>query len=383
MSPPGAAVVLALAAAARAATFTAAPARDLQPLFAQAPAAGAGVSVWLGGDVATSLPLDDAGHAHLWLFGDTIIGHFSANGTRTLTGMPRNSVGVLYTRGDGSPLSTLSHAWRLDAAHAQHVGFFSPSNASLWYWPTAGVRVQNATTVVAMRMENAGSGLFPFQLVSYDAITLPAFGDGTGAGGDPAEWPSPLPASPIGGAFVNPNLTIGNAVTDGGDGYVYLLGGVGSPSAAMMVRVSYADWAARAWAGLRFLCADGGWRAHAPDLPIARLFDGVPSETTMTYVPAAGAWLLPVVNTFESRDVRARTAPALSGPWSDPVALFTIPPAFLDGGAFCYAGKVHPEFTAPGGADFVLTYNCNTDGLGPLANRPDAYIPQVMRVTVS
>jgi len=365
-------------------TFTSVPAPDLQPLFAQA---STGSLAWLGADIATSLPLDDVGLAHLWLFGDTIIGRFRPNATRDIKGMPRNSVGVLYTAASGRPTSTLSHAWRYDASAAQHVGFFSPpANASQWYWPQQGLRVNNASFVVAWRMAPGPPGEFAFTTAGIDVIALPRYGDG-GASGDPADWPAALPTTTIGAAYVHDNFTVGNSVAVDG-GYVYLLGGVGSPSAAMMTRIGAADFVAQAWDRLTFLMADGSWATYvagATEAGVRRLFDFVPSETTMTWVPALSAWLLLNVNTFiTGADVTFRTTPDLAGgAWSAPTTIYTIPAPFLANGSFCYAGKAHPELAAPGGAELVWTFNCNTDGLPPLVNRTDMYLPRVVRTTWS
>ena len=54
----------------------------------------------------------------------------------------------------------------------------------------------------------------------------------------------------------------------------------------------------------------------------------------------------------------------------------------LAGGVFCYAGKAHPEFSPPGSLELVFSYMCNTDGIPPLLNRTDIYVPQLVRVAI-
>jgi hypothetical protein len=305
------------AGAVAAVAFSSSPALDLQPLFSQS---SVGAASFLGADVCTSLPLDDVGASHLVLFGDTIIGRFLPNGTRLVASMPRNSVGVFYTgRPSGNdpsfdassplPLSTLSHSWRVDPAHSQHVGFFSPpESAAQWYWPTAGARVRNQTDVVLQRMEvDPAGGLFPFAMAGVDVIALPD--DPTGLKfADPLEWPTTLPTATV-GAWVNNNMTVGNAVTFvAAEDTVYLLGGYRGPaqqwSAATLSRIGADDWHARRFdSGLRFLLVNGTWAPHWDGIGsylqlLWSDFPGVPSECTMTYVPALAAYAIFIADTF-------------------------------------------------------------------------------------
>ena len=397
-SPVSSALPLTVATAAASAAvapstlpdFTSVPAADLQPLFLQQVY---GAEAFLGADVCTSLPLSDSGDVFLYLFGDTITGRFFANATRAISQMPRNSVGLLLLNATTRrPRSALSHHWRVDPARAQHVGFFSPPEAgdeAQWYWPTAGVRVYNRSYVVSMRMRAGGSGEFAFAMAGYDVITLPD-DPRLEAFDDPLQWPDPLPTATV-SAAINDNFTVGNAVTYvAADDSVYMLGsykGARSPqwSAAFMTRIAAADFAAMAFdARLLYKLRNGSWSPYyaaiGDDLDLLFDFD-VPSETTITWSAALQLWLMPIANTFLYGDsVMLRTAPALDGPWSAAVPLFAYPPQ-LKGGPFCYAGKVHEELSDPLAKEFVFTFNCNTNGLGPLDNQPDVYIPQVVRTT--
>jgi hypothetical protein len=383
----------ALAASASAAlpAFSSAPAVDLQPLFLQQ---SFGSEAFLGADVCTSLPLSDDGDAFLFLFGDTITGRFYANATRQISQMPRNSVGVLLLNSTTRrPRSTLSHHWRVDSAAAQHVGFFSPPGAGAaqqqWYWPTAGVRVGGRSYVVSMRMEAGGSGEFAFALAGYDVITLPDDPQ-LASFPDPLDWPDPLPTATV-SARINDNFTIGNGVTfNAADNCVYMLGSYKGPRspqwpAAFMTKIAAADFAAMAFdARLLYRLANGSWAPYYDTIrdDLALLFDfDVPSETTITWSAALQLWLMPIANTFLYADeVMLRTAPALDGPWAKAVPIFSYPPQ-LKNGPFCYAAKVHAELANPAAREVVFSFNCNTDGLAPLANEPDVYTPQIVRTT--
>jgi len=393
VSPPAAPPAAPAAAAAALPAFSSAPALDLQPLFLQQ---AFGAEAFLGADVCTSLPLGDAGEAFLYLFGDTITGRFFANATRAVSQMPRNSVGLLLLNATTRrPRSALSHHWRVDAADAQHVGFFSPPEPGVeqqqWYWPTAGVRVGGRSYVVSMRMKTGGSGEFAFAMAGYDVIALPD-DPNLELFDDPLQWPDPLPTATI-SAAINDNFTVGNSVTYvAADDAVYMLGsykGARSPQwpAAFMTKIAAADFAAMAFdARLLYRLSNGSWAPFYAGIgaDLALLFDfDVPSETTVTWSAALQLWMMPIANTFLYGDaVMLRTAPALDGPWAAAAPLYPYPPALRASGAFCYAAKAHEELLAdPLAHEFVFSFNCNTNGLGPLANQPDVYIPQLVRVT--
>ena len=97
-----------------------------------------------------------------------------------------------------------------------------------------------------------------------------------------------------------------------------------------------------------------------------------------TYHAGLKSWVVVVVNTFISNSAMIRTAPALTGPWSALTPVFDIPAEQLAGGAFCYAGKMHPELSVVAN-EFVFSYMCNTPTINELLDRPDVYTPRLIR----
>lgn len=354
--------------------FTTTPALDLQTPFNIHPP-------YLGGDVDTSIVLDS--QRTLWLHGDTLVGTYSSNGLRHFTSMPRNSVALRYPGN-----STLAHFIRpADPKNPSHVGFFSPSDKSQWYWPTCGVVVDGGLYVLSMRVEPGPPGLFPFQLAGTDILSLGSVG---GLAEDPLSWPPPritqLP-------YMSANFTLGNAIglgnnssSGGGDEFVYILGGFGdSARTACMTRISQGAFVRGDFeGGLEGYSVSGAWVPLAnvsnPVGVLAPMFDFVPSEATLTFHPSLGMWVILRVNTFLGASIEGLFAPNPWGPWGQQ-AVYTIPGEMLSGGTFCYAGKVHRELERVGGKELIFTYVCNTPTIPQLLNRSDVYIPQVMRVT--
>ena len=360
-------------------SFLSAPAADLQPLFdiADGP--------WLGADVATSVALDERGESYLWLHGDTLVGRM-AGGVRAPTAMPRNSVAVLNVSATtGTPTSSaLAHYIKVNASDAQHFGWFSPPNSTQWYWPTVGLRLApGAVHVLAMRMFDAGSGLFPFAMAGMDLIRVGTVGS---SADDPMSWPAPelLATTAL---WQRSNFTIGCAGALAGGDTVYLLGAAGPRQSAFMTRAPSTGLVAGSLAGLEYFSSDGSWATlpadgTTPD-DVALLFDFTPSETTLVYHPFMRLWYIVIANTFiYGSSIMLRTAPAVTGPWSQEIPVYTIPAEMLAGGAFCYAGKAHAELSPQGAPEIVFSFMCNTQGIPPLLNRTDIYVPQLVRTAI-
>jgi hypothetical protein len=214
---------------------------------------------------------------------------------------------------------------------------------------------------------------------------------------------------------VNNTFNVGHAATISHDGFVYLLGSFGNGQTAMMTRISVADFKAFSWNQLRYWAEGAVWAPFSDSLQPAALFDFVPSETTLFFHPYLQAWfvshkwqpmlasclvkwgglqlqILPfsrrmcryvvIANTFMSNFISIRTAATLTGPWSDAIDIYPIPAEMLAGGVFCYAGKAHPELSAPGAAEFIFSFMCNTPTIAELENRTNIYVPQLVRVRI-
>ena len=61
--------------------------------------------------------------------------------------------------------------------------------------------------------------------------------------------------------------------------------------------------------------------------------------------------------------------------------VYAIPAEMLAGGAFCYAGKAHPELERSA-EEIVFSFMCNTPTIAALENRTDIYVPQLVRTRI-
>jgi len=120
------------------------------------------------------------------------------------------------------------------------------------------------------------------------------------------------------------------------------------------------------WAG-----TTRGWGSEAEAVPI--LTDGQ-TEFTL-HRTASGQWQEVQTRGFGAADLVLRTAPALGGPWSQPVPLYS-PPENARPRVMIYAGKAHPHLR---GAGLVLTYASNAFDFGELFRDHSLYYPRFVR----
>ena len=86
---------------------------------------------------------------------------------------------------------------------------------------------------------------------------------------------------------------------------------------------------------------------------------------------------------FLSNQIMIRTAPALTGPWSEQRAVYEFPEMSKnnprrDRDTFCYAVKEHIEFAEAN--RMLVTYACNSFKLEKLFANTDIYRPQTVLV---
>ena len=142
----------------------------------------------------------------------------------------------------------------------------------------------------------------------------------------------------------NNETSLANAVAIDGD-IVYLMGSFGSTGKAFITRISTQDFELGAWSSLELWANCSSWISYS-DFDVSKvaiLFDFMASETTLQYHNTLKAWFVVIVNSFiYGPTIMLRVAASPYGTWSQPIAVFEIPPQFLQHSDFCYAGKAHP-----------------------------------------
>ena len=325
---------------------------------------------WQGGDAAYSIPLPDG--RDVWIFGDTLYGaqrEVNGNDPR----MVRNSLAV-STCIDGQ--WKIRYILRHDAK-GKPLSFFSPGDPARWYWALDGFYANGDlwVTLLCLRQpatpEAAG---VDFETCGSDLAQI------SGLSRDPEHWHVTVHPLVPDGVKAYPSAT-----TVVHDGYAYLFASYENGTRPLLVtRIALAGLNDPA-AHLEYLGNDDAWHPGFDPAHAKEVMAQGSSELSIRYHPDLKKWVAVSFDPAAFSDrIILRTAPDLTGPWTDPHdagTLYRVPEMQAgpkhDKNIFCYAGKEHPELEDPG--DIVFTYVCNTFSPPELTSRPDIYLPQVIR----
>ena len=325
---------------------------------------------WEGADAAYSIPLSDG--RDVWIFGDTLYGT-----SREVTGHdPRqvhNTLGISTCDAQGN--------WHLDyvvkhdaAGHAE--SYFSPTNPEHWYWAMDGFYARGDLWVTLLCIRHAAKAspwAMDFETCGSDLAQV------SGLDRDPQHWDVKIRPLVADGAKAYPSAT---TVVDGNFAYLFALYESGSrPLLVTRIPLNGLD---RPAANLQYLAADGAWKPGFDPAHAFAVMEHGGSELSIRYHPDLKQWVAVILDPTGgfSDKVLLRTAPNLTGPWSEGEVVYHIPEmlpsATRDKNVFCYAAKEHPEFEAHG--QLLFTYVCNTMDVPSLVTNQKIYFPQVVSV---
>jgi hypothetical protein len=140
---------------------------------------------------------------------------------------------------------------------------------------------------------------------------------------------------------------------------------VGSPSRYQYWDEGGADGPGRWVTGL-WDAQTGTWRDTIDDLDPLWVQDGMHNGVEVTYNAFLGRWLA-VYSTGFMSSINARTATAITGPWTGPETTLIDCAAFhpdADDGFLCYSGSQHEFYAADGDRTIYVSYS-NTESYQP------------------
>jgi hypothetical protein len=335
--------------------FEAAAWREADQLFHRDPH-------WLGGDVASTVDL--GGNRTLWLFGDSWVDP-TGRGTRQGAKMVSNTVAV--QTGANPALATVTFHWGTTPTGAPDALFPNRNGERLWFGN--GVRVKDRLVLFLARIRSTNTGL-GFESVGWTAFLVENPDDA------PSRWRTrelATPRNPLG-------VDVGFAGMLAMEDHVYAFG---SPANVSTHGIFAARWTAEEvrrgdlrhpewWAGDRL-----GWVADSSSAPRRPLFEDGQSELSIHRDAATGRFLAVHSRGFGPADVVMRSAPSLTGPWSEARIVYH-PPEYNRPSVMIYAAKAHPTLI---GADLVLTYATNSFKFAEHLSDSLIYYPRFVRLS--
>jgi len=90
---------------------------------------------------------------------------------------------------------------------------------------------------------------------------------------------------------------------------------------------------------------------------------------------------------FGGKSIYIRTAPQITGPWSDRRVLYDCPEVTegtpqYDKDNYCYCARLLPQLFNQDGGKLVVMYTCNSQRQSKLIANMKIYVPQVIVVPV-
>ncbi|MGB8479689.1 MAG: DUF4185 domain-containing protein [Acidobacteriaceae bacterium] len=326
---------------------------------------------WQGADAAYSIPLP--GGRDIWIFGDTLYGK-----ARLVNGhaprMVHNSLGISTCDAQGN--FHLRYVVRR-GPDDQAESIFSPKNPDHWYWAMDGFANKNDLWVTLLCIEHAKQAspwAMDFATCGSDLARVSRLNR------DPQQWTVQYYPLVPDGVKSYPSAT---TVVDGK--YVYLFALYESGSRPLLVTRIPLKELSNPKKNLEYLAADDQWKPGFDPASAKQVMKTGSTELSIRYHPDLKKWLAVMLDPHGFSDkIILRSAPSLTGPWSEAQVIYRIPELQLgpkrDKDTFCYAGKEHPEFETSG--ELAFTYVCNTMDVPKLAANYNIYFPRFVRMSM-
>ncbi len=329
---------------------------------------------YLGADAVLSVPLPDG--RTVWFFGDTIIGSIR-DGKRTLDAMPRNTIAV-QDRGAPTPSSIRLFLYDSQGKPKTYLRFPDRPEEQFWLWPGTAVYHNGCILAFCNSVTHAKG---PCEALCFRVVD-PWLARIHVTSGDPPDWAieyEPLP-------WTIPHTLLSAACHPLGS-FLYLLGTQRkhpknqlTRGDAVLSRVETAaldrdarQWRAQYWS----TTAQGPAWSDSPEA-LHPVFHPGTAETTLYYDAPRRRYMVTTYRPAKP-DLFVLTAPALEGPWSEPIHIYTCTEGFPRERFLFYALRMHAHLmTSPD--EMVLSYIVNARGLTDLMEHTDTYHAHFLRL---
>ncbi len=305
---------------------------------------------WLGGDGAYSTELPDGQES--FVFSDTLIGTAQSSGLTSITGMPNNSELV----GEIPNLNT-----DIGGTYGSPQSLIPDTSGGTNRWYFASTYVENGTQLIYVN-EFAPGNLYPRFTGNSGIAVLSLSGGGAPSYSSIVSLPT------------DPGTIWGNAVVQDAS-YTYVYGLDNNPSTGAFVGMKIArvprgqtlnvsDWTY--WNGMQWESGE----ANALPINTGSTLDGISAQ-------AGGSGYVAVSIPFGASTVDLSYACSLTGPWSTPEPVYSIPQISEYPNEIAYGPTFHPELTGQGG--LVVSYSINgTQDDGAILQNDHEYQPQFL-----
>jgi len=326
---------------------------------------------WFGGDGDVSIPINST--TTLFVFSDTWVGTKNQQ-SRMEPGMKMvsNSVAVETCLPNGE--TEVKYFWNnMYAENPEPI--FKTYTKRYNYWVSGAFLVNDnlyaILVKVAPKLGVTPGEIFTFSLLGYTLAKISNPYD------KPNEWDIeyiPLPD------FGNPFLEIGPQVKQ--DNYIYFfVNRYHKAQALVRKQLKFID---NPETPFEYYTLNKTWKEGLDTNDMDTIVNGFRS-TTVNYHPEMRQWVMICDIKFMDNKINMRTAPELTGPWSEEIIIYEIPEMTPGNSSysesnFCYSPRECIQNYDSEKHIMLLTYDINNSNFSEINANPKIYTPKVITV---
>lgn len=326
---------------------------------------------WFGGDGDVSVPINAT--TTLFIFSDTWVGTKNQQSRKEPgMGMVSNSVAVETCLPNGK--TDVKYFWNNKYSEKPEPIFKSYTNRYKYWVPGAFMIKDNLYVLlekVGSKLGASPNEFFNFSLLGY---TLAKISNPTDA---PDKWKIeyiPLPD------FGNPFMAIGPHVKL--DNYIYFF--ISRYDKAQVLVRKQLDFIDNTDKPFEYYALNKTWKKGLDTNDMDTIVNGFRS-TTVNYHPEMKQWVMICDVKFMDNKIKMRTAPELTGPWSDEIDIYEIPEVtpgnpFYTKSNFCYLPRECIQNYETAKHQMLITYDINNPDFSKINANNKIYTPKVITI---
>ena len=326
---------------------------------------------WLGGDGDVSVPINDT--TTLFLFSDSYVGNRNQK-SRQEPGMKMvsNTVAVQSCLPNGE--TDVHYYWNNMYSDNQGPIFKTYTNRYK-FWVVDAFTIKNNLYVLLGKV-GPKQGAAPDDIFNFSGLgcTLAKISN---PNGPPNEWKIELFPLPD---FTNSFMELRCHAMQ--DEYIYFF--VSRNDTSQFLVRKQIDFIDNPEIPFEYYAFNKKWKEGIKADDMVTIVNGFRCNT-VNYHTEMKQWVMISDIWFKDNKIKMRTAPALTGPWSDEIVIYEIPEvtpgnSLYSKSNFCYLAREHIQYYDTKNHVMLLTYDINNTNYSEILSSPKIYTPKIITI---
>lgn len=328
---------------------------------------------WLGGDGDVSVSINDS--TTVFIFSDTYVGNRNQK-SRQEPGMSMvaNTLAIQTCLSDRE--TDMHYYWnKMNFDNPEP--FFRSFTDRYKYWVTDAFTANNNLYVILSKIgPQFGSppdNIFNFSSLGFTLVRILNPQD------VPHDWNIELLPLP---QFISSTTDLGCHAKQ--DGYIYFIVSRNDTSQfAVRKQIDLIDDHERPF---EYYALNKEWKQGIEANDMLEIAKGFRCNS-VNFHPEIEQWVMISDIRFKDNKIKMRTAPSLTGPWSNEIVIYEIPEmtpgnSLYSRSNFCYLAREHIQYYDSRNQLMLLTYDINNTNYSEIMSNPNTYTPKVIKVPI-